>query len=821
MGKRTVDRFLFGAAYYDEYMPKDLDRIDTDMAMMNHIGINVIRIAESTWSTCEPQPGVFDFSHVDRALDSAHRHGINVIVGTPTYAVPTWLVRMHPDVLAVTPDGPGKYGPRQIMDIVNGSYRYYAERVIRRLIAHVADYPAVIGYQVDNETKYYDCVSQDMQTLFVKYLRGKFHGDLDMLNAHFGLDYWSNRINAWEDFPDVANTINQSLRGEFDRFRRAQVTEFLDWQASIVREYARDDQFVTQNFDFGWKDGSYGVQPAVDHFTAARTLDIAGCDIYHPTQDDLTGKEIAFGGDLTRSLKDGANYLVLETEAQGNHGWLPFPGQMRLQAYSHLASGADMVEYWHWHSIHNSFETYWKGLLSHDLEPNPTYEEAGVFGREIARPEIGERLLHLRKRNRVAIMVSNEALSALEGFHIGTGNKWGNGTADYNDVVRRIYDALFELNVECDVLPADAPAERLASYAVIVTPALYCASDETITRLREYVANGGHLISTLRSFVADEETTVWHDRAPHRLTDVFGMSYNQFTPPKGRVPVVFGGGTGVVGADGAGVAGALAGVPDAPADTLIELLKPNDDARFAAGDGFGGVAGGTIDGGAGCETAVDGMAAAISTDPGTVDGTDGDDAAGSSATQVLAHYGHYAWAECAAITRHAFGKGTAEWIGTVLDPDTTRAVMREALDVAGVATLCVTAVVGTTAGDADADAEDAGAEDVVPADACGCTTASGDAAVEPSGTVAPAAITVRQGVNARGETVTYLLNYSADPVTFASPVAGEVVVAPKIIAVNGLVDEPATAALTLHEGDAVAAGDALTMPRWNLTVIAG
>ena len=47
--------------------------------------------------------------------------------------------------------------------------------------------------------------------------------------------------------------------------------------------------------------------------------------------------------------------------------------------YSHLASGADGIMYWHWHSIHNSFETYWRGLLSHDFESNPTYEEAGRF----------------------------------------------------------------------------------------------------------------------------------------------------------------------------------------------------------------------------------------------------------------------------------------------------------------------------------------------------------------------------------------------------------------------------------------------------------
>ena len=157
---------------------------------------------------------------------------------------------------------------------------------------------------------------------------------------------------------------------------------------------------------------------AVDHFKASTAVDITGVDIYHPTEDDLTGKEIAFGGDMTRSTKDGRNYLVLETEAQGQHGWVPFPGQLRLQAYSHLASGADMVEYWHWHSIHNSFETYWKGLLSHDLEPNPTYREAGVFGREIAKLEVGERLVHLKKHNKVAIMVSNESLTALDWFLI-------------------------------------------------------------------------------------------------------------------------------------------------------------------------------------------------------------------------------------------------------------------------------------------------------------------------------------------------------------------------------------------------------------------
>lgn len=214
------------------------------------------------------------------------------------------------------------------------------------------------------------------------------------MNHAFGLNHWSNRVGAWEDFPDVRGAINGSLGAEFDKFRRTLVDEFLSWQADIVREYAREDQFITHNLDM--KGYSYGVQPGTNHYHAARALDIAGVDIYHPSQDGLTGAEIAYGGDSARSLKRD-NYLVLETEAQGFPQWLPYDGQLRLQAYSHLASGANMVEYWRWHSLHNACETYWNGLLSHDFKENDTYRAAKVIGNEFSR--IGSHLVNLKKQS--------------------------------------------------------------------------------------------------------------------------------------------------------------------------------------------------------------------------------------------------------------------------------------------------------------------------------------------------------------------------------------------------------------------------------------
>lgn len=522
----NMKELLYGAAYYDEYMP--YDRLDKDVEMMKKAGINTVRIAESTWSTCEPQPGVFDFSHVERVMDAMEEAGINVIIGTPTYAVPTWMVKAHPDVLAETVKGRGIYGARQIMDITHPVYLFYAERVIRELLKRTAHRKCVIGFQLDNETKYYGTAGKNVQEQFVKYIREKFHDDLDALNYEFGLDYWSNRINAWEDFPDVRGTINGSLGAEFEKFQRTLVDKFLSWQADIVNEYRREDQFVTHNLDFEWRGYSYGIQPYVNHLHASQCLTIAGTDIYHPTQDDLTGAEIAFGGDLIRSLKQD-NYLVIETEAQGFPGWTPYKGQLRLQAYSHLASGANSVMYWHWHSIHNSFETYWKGLLSHDFQENATYREACIIGNEFAR--LGKHLVNLKKKNEVAVLVSNEALTALNWFRIQEQAPGADAKSIYyNDVMRWMYDTLYHMNVECDFIWPES--ENLDQYKAIIVPALYAAPDELLIRLNQYVENGGTLIASFKTAFANENVKVSHEVQPHILSNCFGVHYDQFTFPK-------------------------------------------------------------------------------------------------------------------------------------------------------------------------------------------------------------------------------------------------------------------------------------------------
>jgi beta-galactosidase len=249
-GETWLDTVLYGASYYHEYMP--YERLEEDARLMEEAGVTVVRVGESTWSSWEPREGEFELAWMERVVDRMHEGGIKVVLGTPTYSIPPWLYRKHPEILLI-PLGQvrtapyGFYGPRQNMDITHPTYLKYAERVIRQVVSHFKDHPAVIGYQIDNETSSYGTAGPNVQLGFVDYLKEKY-GSVTRLNEVWGLAYWGQLLDNWDEFPPRDGALNPGHEVEWERYQQKLTTAFLAWQAGIVNEYKRPDQFVLQNF---------------------------------------------------------------------------------------------------------------------------------------------------------------------------------------------------------------------------------------------------------------------------------------------------------------------------------------------------------------------------------------------------------------------------------------------------------------------------------------------------------------------------------------------------------------------------------------------
>ncbi len=528
---------LYGAAYYNEYMPQDTPnaqaaRLDRDIALMKAAGLNVVRMGESTWSLWEPEDGRFEYAWMDHIVDAMGKAGIKVILGTPTYSIPAWMAHQHPEILAdrIPPGQFGgqpirsAYGIRQNMDTDSPAYRFYAERLIRHIVAHYKDNPTVIGWQLDNETSSYEAANRDVFIGFQHYLEKKFGTPEELSKAWF-LNYWGENIHTWEDLPRRDGTISTGYKLEWTRWSQMRVTDFLHWQAALVRECVSPRQFVTT--DFGGM-----MRHDVNEEAVATALDIPADNIYHGTQDHYNGAVQSIQGDFTRSLKH-SNFLVTETNAQ-TIGWSsegqfpPYDGQLREDVYTHLSNGANMVEYWHWASIAGGQETYWKGILSHDLEPNRAYAEMARTAHELEK--IGPHLVGLRIKPQVAILWSRDSANAINFMPYGGPTpafSWTHQPEGYDSLVQQIHNTLYGLNVPTDFVFPET--QDFSAYKLLIVPALYIADDALLQRISDYVKNGGHVVMTFKSGFANENSAVRWVRAPGPLREAAGFSYQEFS----------------------------------------------------------------------------------------------------------------------------------------------------------------------------------------------------------------------------------------------------------------------------------------------------
>ena len=505
-----------GAAWYPEQWPES--RWDADLALMQAAHINFVRVGEFAWSTMEPKEGDFELDWLAHAIRAAEKHGIAVVIGTPSAAPPAWLTQRYPETLRTMQNGrKDEHGNRQQFDWSDPKYRELCRLMATRLAERFGHDPDVIGWQIDNE---YASESYGPATdaQFQQWLKAKY-GTLDNLNERWTTAYWSETYQSWDQIPIEEEYGNPGLLLNWRQFVSDTWRSYQRNQIDAIRPLADGRQFITTNM-MGWFD-------AYDQYTVAQDLDLASWDDYVGT-GQLDPVRNGATHDLTRGFLR-KNFWVMETQP-GAVNWSADnnalnKGEVRAMAWNAVGHGSEAVEYWQWRSALNGQEQYHGTLVGADGTPVPLYSEVQQIGVDFAKAAPA-----------LAGTTVDAQVAVLQDYNSRWAINWQRHNKAFDPVTslmtyyRPLYAAMRAVDVVADTAP-------LGRYKLVVAPALNLLTPAAVKNLEAYVGGGGHLVLGQRSAMKDEDNTLFAQRQPGPLSELLGARVEQFYALDKAVPV--------------------------------------------------------------------------------------------------------------------------------------------------------------------------------------------------------------------------------------------------------------------------------------------
>jgi beta-galactosidase len=507
--QRQFERLWLGSAWYPEQWPEA--KWDADLALMKAHGANVVRIGEFAWSRMEPTEGAYDMGWLVRATRLAAKHGLKVVICTPTDTPPAWLTQKYPDTLRI--DGQGVravHGGRRQFSISSPRYRELSRAIVGRMADALGKEPNVIGWQIGNEytEESYDPAAREAWPAWLKAR----YGSLDRLNEAWTTAYWSQTYSDWSQVPFSNDRGNPGWMLDLKRFITDTWVDFQKNQLDVIRGKVPANQFITTNL------GGLGWANRFDRYAINRDLDFSSWDAYVGT-GHLQPYRMGATHDLVRGWKR-KNFWVMEIQP-GFVNWAPisnslYPGETRAMAWQAIGHGSDGILYWQWRNALNGQETLHGSLIGTDGKPLPVYHEVAQLGREMAKAS--PVIAGTTPFSPVAILQDYDSRWAID-FQLHH--------KDYDQigVLLDYYRPLKDRLGQVDIVEASGP---LDGYSLVVAPGLNVIPERLAKHLADYVRSGGHLVLGPRSGMKDEYNRLHLERQPGPLAELLGGRVEQF-----------------------------------------------------------------------------------------------------------------------------------------------------------------------------------------------------------------------------------------------------------------------------------------------------
>lgn len=478
---------MVGTAYYPEHW--EPYRIDTDIKLMADGGIEIVRLGEFMWDRLEAKENHFDFSILDKTFDVCQKHGLYIILGTPSATPPSWLGRKHPSIHQKDIYGNIRhFGSRRHYCYNSETYKRYVEIIVDKLAERYAARNNLYAFQIDNEFGCEGttlCYCEKCGNAFREYLKERYHHRILELNRAWGTAFWSQSYNdfAQIDPPRKTNALpNPHQMLDYYRFTSRSITSFASHQIETIRRYS--DKPVTHNFMVNFTD--------INYHQHKQLYDFISYDNYMPTER-YDHHISAFNLDLMWSLHRKP-FVVMEQQP-GRVNWQVrntyYPAEhlipSTMQAYLH---GASDLLYFRYRALPYGAEQYHNGILNYNGKPeqSPRLDIVKNLSKEVL-------MLPNRPKSSVAIYFDYEAAWM---HRINNVSK----DFDYLNAVIDIYSALMDAGKSIDIVFRDTDRDE---YELIIVPYAFYLPNHVIIALSSSKAK---LIITCMSNLKDENNHI-------------------------------------------------------------------------------------------------------------------------------------------------------------------------------------------------------------------------------------------------------------------------------------------------------------------------
>ena len=527
--------FPYGAVYFRKSNPPEQDWA-RDHQTAARIGMNIFR-HWFMWGAIETAPGNYDWRDYDRMMDLAAQNGIKVVIAELVTSAPEWAYRKYAyaryrasdgGVLNSSIGGSSATGGFPGLCLDNPEVRAAAEKFLIALVEHYRNHPALLGYDLWNENTYNGgspnkmyCYCEATRRKLREWLARRYQTPEQLGRV------WNRYSYAtWDDVEPPPNFGGYPESLDWLEFRIDTAFDLLHWRAELFRKRDPNHRILAHGVA-----GTLESLPsnAHDEWRSSAEVDTWGFTFVASRKGDEPWKQFQ-AVDLVRGGSRGKPFWHAEAEAgplwmqpqvvgrPREDGRIPDEADVRLWNLVSCAGGATGILYPRWRPLLDGplFGAF--GAFGMDGSVTPRAEMTGKVARWAnthpnlwkSRPVEGDIGL--------AFVPESEMFNYVQ-----------QGSTDYYaQSIRGAYQAFFDSNIQADFVSL----EDLGKYKAIYLPYPVMLKTESVQTLRQYVEQGGTLISEgLPAYFGD------HGRAAasqpgQGLDQVFGAreSYVEFTP---------------------------------------------------------------------------------------------------------------------------------------------------------------------------------------------------------------------------------------------------------------------------------------------------